>query len=355
MAGIMAGTEQRSNWEGRKVFVTGVTGFLGTALAASLREQGAEVTGLARRSSSPRTQRWLERLGVALVDGDIAREQPACGGLRDALQGAELVVHCAAIIGYRRRLAGLMARTNVLGTRAVVDACVAAGTQRLLHVSSIAAVGVSDRPELLDEGDEWNADVLRAPYFDTKYAAEQEALAGLDRGLDVVVVNPAAIYGPSSTPSNSSNLICQVLSGRIGFVPPGGVNAVPLETVVRGCLAALRHGRRGRRYILGGENLTIAELVQRVGRAAGLELMPRMLPAALGPPLRAALELVEPLVPDDSWFTPDMCAMFGRYLWFDVRRAETELGVAPGDLDACLRATVEQLRQDGRAPSSGDA
>lgn len=329
----------------RRVFITGVTGFLGTALAERLVEQGARVTGLVRGSSSTDTLRWLERLGVRLVEGDVAADEVCPGGLAAALDDAELVIHSAAVIGYRRRLRGMMARTNVLGTRRVVGACLAAGTPRMLHVSSIAAVGVSDRPVLLDEDAVWNAHVLDAPYFDTKHEAEREVREGIGRGLDAVIVNPGAIYGPSRVPANSSNIVRQVLAGRVRFAPPAGVNVVPLETVVAGCLAAAGRGACGRRYILGGENLELAALVQRIARAGGLELAPRTVPAWTGGVGRALLDCVEPFVPQRLWFTPDMLSMFGRWMWFDTRRAEQELGVEPGDLDACLRATVEQVRR----------
>ena len=185
--------------------------------------------------------------------------------------------------------------------------------------------------------------MLQAPYFDTKRAAEAEVEAGLAAGLDAVTVNPAAIYGPSLAASNSSKVLVQILRGRMRFVPPGGVNVVPLDTVVDGCLAAARRGATGRRYILGGENLTLAQLVERVSRAGGKSLRARELPVALGPPARFLMDVLEPFVPDRVWFTPDMASVFGRYLWFDSGRAERELGVVPTSLDACLEATVRQL------------
>jgi dihydroflavonol-4-reductase len=107
---------------------------------------------------------------------------------------------------------------------------------------------------------------------------------------------------------------------------------------------------RGRRYVLGGENLHLHELLSRVGRAAGLSVRLHRFPTAAAPWLRAAMELAEPLVPDRAWYTPDLCAAFGRWMWFDTTRMRAELGVQPVDLDACLAATVAQLRRDGRLP-----
>lgn len=330
----------------RQVFITGASGYLGTALARRMVESGDRVRGLVRRSSSPATLAWLRGLGVELVQGDVSTGEGLATGCRDA----DLVIHSAAVIGYRRRLAGAMQRTNVVGTRRVVSACLAAAVGRMLHVSSIAAIGISETPAVLDEEQPYNAGALDAAYFDTKFAAEQHVQAGVARGLDAVLVNPGAIYGPSEVPSNSSRLLQQIVRGQVPFVPAGGINAVPLDTVVDGVLLALERGRAGRRYILGGENLGLGELVGRVSRLAGRPLTPRALPTWLRGPMRGVMELVEPLVPDGGWFTPDLCACFGRWMWFDTARARTELGLVPRDLDESLEASLAQLRSDGRLP-----
>lgn len=329
-----------------RVFITGVSGYLGSALARRFVEQGAEVSGLVRRSSDPETLRWLGELGVRLKWGDVEGR----AGLESVFDGADLLVHSAAVIGYRKRLRGAMQRVNVIGTRHVLDAARAAQVGRVVHVSSIAAVGVSDEPVLLDERAAFDPSRLDAAYFDTKLAAEGEVARAVDAGLDVTIVNPAAIYGPSPCASNSSRVIANILRGRVPWVPEGGINAVPLDTVVDGVLAAAVRGRTGRRYILGGENLSLVALVRRVGRAAGRRIEARELSGRWRGVARAAMELVEPMVPDTVWFTPDMCAGMGRWMWYDATRARVELGVLPGDLDACLAATVAQLRSHGSLP-----
>lgn len=326
------------------IFITGISGYVGSALAERFVESGARVSGLVRASSDPRTLEWLASLGVTLHRGDVSRQ----AGLVRAFDGADLLVHSAAVIGYRRRLWGSMQRVNVMGTRNVLEAARVAGVARVVHVSSIAAVGVSDQPVLLDEDTRFDPFTLDAAYFDTKFGAELEVGRAVDAGLDVTIVNPGAIYGPSTLASNSSRVITSILAGRLPLVPVGGINAVPLDTVVQGVVAAAERGLAGRRYILGGENLELGELVRRVGLAAGRRLSSRELPVWLRGPIRCAMELIEPLVPSSVWYTPDMCASFGRWMWFDCSRAREELGVIPGDLDACLSATVRQLRDQGR-------
>jgi dihydroflavonol-4-reductase len=330
------------------VFITGISGYVGSALAQHYVEAGARVSGLVRRSSDPGTLAWLTDLGVRLHRGDVEQRD----GLERAFDGTDLLLHSAAVIGYRRRLWGAMQRVNVIGTRNVLDAARVVGLGRVVHISSIAAVGFSDRPVLLDEDAHFDPSVLDAAYFDTKVGAELEVGRAVDSGLDVTIVNPGAIYGPSTLSSNSSKVIAGILRRRMPLVPVGGINAVPLTTVVQGVVAAATRGRTGRRYILGGENLTFAELVTRVGHAAGRVLTGREFPSWLRVPLSCAMELVEPLVPDSVWFTPDMCASLGRWMWFDSTRAHSELGLLPGDLDACLADTVRQLRAQGRLPSS---
>ncbi|HTE06976.1 MAG TPA: NAD-dependent epimerase/dehydratase family protein [Planctomycetota bacterium] len=328
----------------RRVALTGASGYLGLALARRLREEGRQVTGLVRTGSAAAACAELARLGVRLVRGDVTQRAT----LAPLVDGAELVIHSAAVIGYRRRLWGAMAATNVLGTRHVVAACLAAGLPRLVHVSSIAAIGCTDSPRLLDDDADYAAGRLDAAYFDTKHEAELEVAAGIEAGLHAVIVNPGAIYGPSSVRSNSGQLVARIASGRLSFAPVGGINVVPLETVVEGVLAAAVRGRRGARHVLGGENLHLHELMARVRLAAGLPVRLHRFPTGAAPLLRAAMELVEPLVPDRVWFTPDLCAAFGRWMWFDTTRMRAELLVQPADLDECLRATIAQLRRDGR-------
>lgn len=326
-----------------RVALTGATGFLGLALAERLRAEGHAVAALARGRSAPAAREALAALGCRLVEGDVTRPE----SLPPLVQGADLVVHSAAVIGYRRRLVAPMQAVNVEGTRHVLAAARAAGAGRLVHVSSIAAVGISPAPRVLDEDATWNAACLRAAYFDTKHAAERLVAAAAAEGLDAVIVNPAAIYGPARVPGNSSRLVAQIAAGRLRAAPEGGINVVPLDTVVQGVLAAARAGARGRRYLLVGENLQLHELVARVAAAAGRRLRPWRLPTAAAPLLRAAMEAVEPLVSAGAWYTPDLCGAFGWWLWFDGGRAARELGVRAGDLDACLAATVAQLRRDG--------
>ncbi len=328
----------------RRVAITGASGYLGLALARRLVEQGDRVSGLVRPTSAEAACAELERLGVRLVRGDVTQPD----SLPPLLDAADLVVHGAAVIGYRRRQWGAMAATNVLGTRHVVEAALAVGVGRFVHVSSIAAIGVTDSPRLLGDDAPYCAGDLDAAYFDTKHEAELEVQRGLLAGLDGVMVNPGAIYGPSSVASNSGQLVENIASGRLSIAPEGGINAVPLATVVDGVLAAALRGRRGCRHVLGGENLHLHELVARVRRAAGLPERVHRFPTAAAPWLRAAMDLVEPFVPDSVWFTPDLCAAFGRWMWFDTTRMRAELRVQPADLDECLRATVARLRSDGR-------
>ena len=329
----------------RHVAITGATGFVGLALAERLRAAGDEVSALVRSTSARAAREELARLGCRLVEGDVT--DPA--SLPGLVAGADAVVHSAAIIGYRRRLAIPMERVNVGGTRHVLAAVRAAGGPRLVHVSSIAAIGIARTPVELDEESGFGeAAALNAAYFDTKHAAEELVLAAAAGGLPACAVNPGAIYGPSRVPSNSSQIVARAASGRLRVAPTGGINVVPLATVVDGIVAALAHGRAGRRYVIGGENLSIPELVTRIAAAAGRELRPFTLPAAVGPPLRAVMNFLEPFVPDASWYTPDLCAAFGKWMWFSNRRMREELGVQPADLDAALVATIGQLRRDGR-------
>lgn len=338
----------------RTVFLTGTTGFVGTALVARLVEAGDRVRGLVRATSSRGTVERLRALGVELVEGDVAPPRGAAlpdapdAVLTRAMDGADLIVHAAAVIGYRRRLVGAMVATNVLGTRRVVQAALRSGCERFVHVSSIAAVGASHTPTPLHEDSPFDAYDLHAAYFDTKYEAELEVARGVEAGLPATTVNPGAIYGASWAVSNSSRVVEKVARRPPPFVPTGGINVVTLETVIAGIVAAAERGRIGRRVILGGENLTLVQLIERIAAAAGKTASPRELPAPLVRLGRVLGDLLDPLVPDRVWYTPHMASVAGRWMWYDTTRMEQELGVVPGDVDACLEQTVAQLRRDGR-------
>ncbi|HHI78570.1 MAG TPA: NAD-dependent epimerase/dehydratase family protein, partial [Planctomycetes bacterium] len=255
-------------------FLTGATGFVGSNLARLLTDQGEELRCLVR-PGNPATNLLgvpFERIEGSLEDEDI---------LRQAMEGVDVVIHAAALVSFDRRDAALLHEVNTLGTARVARLAREQGVSRLVHISSVSAVGYSARPEVLDETTPYNFAPLRIPYCDTKRAAEEAVLTEVQKGLDAVIVNPASILGPGDRRKTEGSLLSAVAQRKIPFLPPGGVNMVDIRDVLSGILLALEHGNTGERYILGGENLSGPDLIRRIARIAQVAPPKHRLPRPL--------------------------------------------------------------------------
>ena len=294
-----------------KVHVTGASGFVGSHVAAALRAHGAEV----------RDER------VELLD-------PAA--LERALAGCDAVVHVAARYSYDAP-AGELERVNVTGTENVLRACRAAGVRRLVHTSTAGTCGPV-RGRLATEEDGPPAYELTVPYKRTKLEAERRVLAAVREGLDAVVVNPTAPVGEGDRkPTPTGRMIAGVASGRIPAYVASGLNVVDVRDVALGHVLALERGRRGERYLLGGVNLTLADLFAAIARIAGRS-RPRVkvpYPVTVG---AAQLGLAN----------RDEVRLARMPMFFSSAKAERELGYRPGPVEPALARAVAELA-GGRA------
>lgn len=303
--------------------VTGSTGFLGSHLCRALLNAGHDVRALHRPTSSLEA---LVGLPVETVAGDIL--DPT--SLSSAFAGVRVVFHAAADMRPWRRPQQMMV-SHVIGTRNVVQAALQARIDRLIHVSSVAALGVPDRPgedaPLLTEDHRWNVSPGVWPYGFAKHCAELEVLDGVARGLDAVIVNPSLVIGPGDVNRVRSSLIWQVARGRVLAVVHAGLNVVHINDVIEGCLAALARGRRAERYILAGENLTVSEIVMQIAHAASRQpprlILPTWLARSLAIPLEAAARSLSlPL-------NAGLLRFAGFYFFYDRTKACTELVLPP--------------------------
>ena len=271
--------------ERRALFLTGATGFLGSTLLRRASERGDLVHALARQSSD---RSFAEGRDVAWHVGDVTDGAAVDRAVGDFARAAALaglapdLIHGAARLGYRTGGGELARRVNVEGTRHVLDAARAHGIRRVVHVSSVVAVGtVPDARHELDEDAPFNAARLLVDYVTTKRAAEDFALAVTDQ-VDVVVVNPGAIFGNGPAPTNSTIFLQNVAERRVGpIAPPGGMSGVGVEDVADGVERALERGRNGRRYILIERNVTHRELIARASELLGLRPPRATAPRAL--------------------------------------------------------------------------
>jgi dihydroflavonol-4-reductase len=260
-----------------KALVTGSTGFIGSALCTALVEKGFSVRAF-HRSTSNLT--LIKDLPVEHVVGDLT--QPA--SLASAMQGIDVVFHTAAMLGIKSN-ASQHTATTILGTRSVMETALRAGVQRVIHTSSVAALGVPPIPsELtppenspqLNEHATWNVHPSHWLYGFSKYQAEMEIQKIVAQGLDVVITNPSYVVGPGDLYRTENSPIVSFYRKKMPFIPTGGINIVHIKDVVAGHLAAMEYGKRGERYILANENLTFKQMFSQLSTITAVPA-PRLL------------------------------------------------------------------------------
>lgn len=325
-----------------KALITGGAGFLGGKLARALLKEGHEVRLLLR---NPRQESALASLPVTFAVGDLQDE----GSLRRACEGMDWVFHTAGIISYNPAKADLMYRTNVLGTKAIAEAALQEKVKRLVHTSSTAALGISTDPSKpMRESMPFNARSLGLAYFDTKYDAERELLKVVEKGLDAVIVNPGSILGPGDTRRYEKGYAGLIYKYKPPFLFHGGINFVDVEDVVAGEILAAKLGRKGERYILGGENLGFGDLIVRVNSILGRPSPTRYVPKSLMSSVAFGIRLLNTFGVDIHMSPELVKQVCSWYSFVDSSKAEKELGYKPRRVDAAIAATIEWLKAEKR-------
>jgi dihydroflavonol-4-reductase len=321
--------------------VTGPTGFVGAGLVSALLSRGYRVRAYARPAWKGRQLPLPPgtRAGGPGIPGTI---ETWYGDIRDAdaleqaASGCDLAFHTAAVVSFRREDRDEQLSVNVGGTKAVAEACLKAGVGRLVHTSSIAALGWRDDGGLVDESVPFNWPPSLT-YRYSKHLGEMEVLAAARRGLDAVVVNPSVIVGPGDRYVHGGQYVRDASRGKLFAYPIGGVNMVAVSDVVAGHIAAAERGRAGQRYILGGVNLTHREAFALVASVVGGRGPKLPVPRAGVLAIAAAAELLAALTRTAPIITRDLVAGVGRYQWYSIARARAELGYNPVSLEKSLR------------------
>lgn len=323
--------------------VTGATGFVGSAVLRALIRRGEPVRALVRPSSS---LRLLEGLPVQIVTGDL--DEPA--SCRGALRGCDALFHVAADYRLWVPQPEPMYRTNVDGTRELLLAGAEAGVKRIVYTSSVATLGLRADHLPSDETTPATLADMIGHYKRSKFLAEQavrELVAG--SGLPVVIVNPSAPVGPADArPTPTGRVVLEAARGRIPAFVNTGLNLVHVDDVADGHLLAFEHGRIGERYILGGDNLSLREMLAEIARLVDrkpprLQLPPRaLLPVAFLAEAIARLGIGgEPLV------TADGVRMARKPMYFTSAKAERELGYRSRPAAEGLRDAIHWYRSCG--------
>ena len=307
--------------------MTGATGFIGSHVVRALLARGDEVRVTVRGSSRTGA---LEGLDIERVIADLGDR----AALRRAVRGVARVFHVAGTTNLRMPAEQLL-RINAEGTRNVLEASLAAGVERVVHTSSVAAIGPARRGGALDERHVWTGP-LGIPYADSKHAAEVEALRVAARGLDVVLACPAHAFGAGDDRHSSTEVVRRFLLRRLPAYVDGAICIVDVEDVAAGMLRCDERGVAGERYILGTRNYTWQRLFGELEQLSGVEGPPLRLP------VKAALALAEAAVraPGPTPVTPAEIRAAAHWWTYRSAKARRELGWETRPHEDTVEATV---------------
>jgi dihydroflavonol-4-reductase len=315
-----------------RTLVTGATGFIGSHVTRLLVQRGDEVVVTLRPGSR---REPLDGLDVHQVRADILDRR----SIRRAMQGVDRVFHVAGTMDLRASRAGVFAIT-VEGTRIVLEEALRAEVERAVYTSSVAAIGPGRPGANADERSKWTAGRYSIPYLDAAHEAETAAQRLVERGLPLVIVNPAHVLGAGDAGRSSTTLVRRFLRRQIRAYVDGTLNVVGVQDVARGHVLADERGRIGERYILGNRNFTMTRLFADLGRLSGVQ------PPALRLPVTAALALASAgqRLGGSSLPTPAEVRATSLNWSFSNRKAKRELGWRTSPHEDCLEETIDWYR-----------
>jgi dihydroflavonol-4-reductase len=328
-------------------FVTGATGFLGSHVARVLAEQGAELRLLVRPTSDTRN---IDDLKADCVTGDLRD----AASIEKALAGCAVVFHVAADYRLWVRDPDEMYRSNVEGTRSLLKAALKQGIRRIVYTSSVATMGFTsglNHDKVADESSPVAIEDMIGHYKRSKFMAEQVAVEAGKSGVDVVIVNPTTPIGERDIkPTPTGRIVVDFLKRKFPAYVETGLNLVDATECARGHVQALEKGRRGERYILGGENLTLKQILDRLAAITGLKSPTVKLPYLFAFATGVVDEMITGrLLGHEPRATIDAVRMGRKMMFVSSAKAERELDWRTVPVDGALRRSVEWFRANGYA------
>ncbi len=320
------------------VLVTGGTGFLGSALVPLLAASGHRLRLIAR-SGAPQAA----ALGAEVVRAPLQDR----AAVRRALEGIEIVYHLAGRVSFDPSDPPALYQLHVECTRQLLEECQAAAVRRVVLASSSGTLAVSKTERIATEEDDHPiALVARWPYYLSKIYQEKTALRfHREAGLPVVVLNPSLLLGPGDDRLSSTDVVFKFLERRIPAMPSGGLSFVDVRDAAQAFASALEKGRSGERYLLGGANMTFADLFGRLSRLSGVAPPLARLPSRVNVAGARLLDRFHAWRKTEAPISPEEVEM-GEHWWYvDSSKAEREIGFSPRDPQETLHETVRYVDQ----------
>jgi dihydroflavonol-4-reductase len=325
-----------------KILITGASGFLGSHLVRKALHHGYDVRAFVRPTSSLKN---LEGLNVEIFRGDIRNKKE----VKEALKGCQWLFHAAADYRFTSLHAEELLKTNVEGTKIILEAAKESNIERVVYTSSTATIGIPEDGSSGNEETPLNPKDLVGPYKQSKYVAELVAIKSAKEGLPVVIVNPSTPVGThDSKPTPTGKFIVDFLNRKLFAYADTGLNLVDAEDVAEGHFLAAKKGKIGERYILGNQNLTFKDILQMLSRITGM-------PA---PKVRLPYHVILFLAYTNDFFARNFLRrdpgiplegvrLSKKRMFFDPTKAKQELGLPQTPVEDALKKAVQWYQENG--------
>ena len=322
-----------------KTLVTGASGFIGAAVARQLCRNGHHVRALVRPTSDRRN---LAGLSVEPVTGDLTDRS----SIAAAVRGSDALFHVAADYRLWVRDPAPMMASNVQGTRNLMLAAADAGVSRIVYTSSVATLGVAAGTSADETTPTAQTDMI-GPYKLSKYLAERDVLRLVaEEGLPAIIVNPSTPVGPGDIkPTPTGRMIVEAMAGRMPVYVNTGLNIVHVDDVAAGHLLAFEHGVVGERYILGGDNMTLCEILCQIAAASGRRPPIARIPVSAAFGVALVAEGWSRLADREPFVTLDSVRLARKTMFYSSEKAHRALGYAPRAARQALTDAIDWFRR----------
>jgi dihydroflavonol-4-reductase len=328
-----------------KIFLTGATGFVGHHVAHALAAEGAELRLLVRKTSNLAN---LEGISGDTVVGDLLRPETYA----PALSGCDAVVHVAADYRLWIRDPEAMYSANVGGTRDLLKLAREAGVKRVVYTSSVATMHFRTDGMVINEDTPVSIKDMVGHYKRSKFLAEQQAIAAAEDGQQVIILNPTTPIGPNDAkPTPTGRIFVDFLNGKFPAYVDTGLNLVDVSEVARAHVSALTKGKRGHRYILGGENLTLKQILDKMSAITGLPSPTMKIPFAVAATYAFFEEWITGRIRGrEPRATLEEVRMGRKKMYASSAHAQQELGFRLLPVNPAMKAAIDWFRANGYAP-----